>query len=375
MSQGLPPETSLEDVKLRITQSYRNPNVGKTTQAVLKDGPVAFKIATLMEVINPESKAFHHYSLKIDHIDRRKAGWFHKPEKSVRLDGKTPDEIEKLYKFLHAVYEKSLGEATGKMHLITSAEYAKLENILAALPRIADSDKLSLVSTILGEIDESNASLSMFVQAFEHGKEETLRHIATASRLVDYSKALSKLRALVSDPSTSEKVFQAHLEANPWMFGSEYSELLSRRTWTRDDRLDYMLRRTVDGFLEIVEIKTAFAEPLLLYDASHDSHYPSSRLSPVLGQVARYIEEVERDRNSIIAKDSVDTLKIRARVILGRDGTDKHQAALRSFNSHLHRIEVITYDQLIRIAERVLGVFEEKPQSIAEQDFDDDIPF
>jgi hypothetical protein len=159
------------------------------------------------------------------------------------------------------------------------------------------------------------------------------------------------------------------------MFGSEYSELLPRRTWTRDDRLDYMLRRTVDGFLEIVEIKTAFSEPLFLYDASHDSHYPSARLSPVLGQVARYIEEVERDRDSIIAKDSVDTLKIRARVILGRDGSNKHQVALRSFNSHLHRIEIFTYDQLIRIAERVLGVFDERPPDVAEQNFDDDIPF
>lgn len=376
MSQGqLPPENSLEDVKLRITRSYKNPHVGKITQAVLKEGPLAFKIATLMEVINPESNEFHHYSLKIDHIDKRKGAWFHKPEKSVRLEGKKPDEIEKLYKFLHAVYEKSLGGATGKMHLVTSAEYAKLENILASLPKIADSDKLNLVSTILSEIDESNTNFSMFVQAFEKGKEETLRHIATASRFVDYSKALSKLRELASDPSTPETEFQSHLESNPWMFGSEYSELLSRRTWTRDDRLDYMLRKTVDDYLEIVEIKTAFKEPLFKYDSSHDSYYPSSKLSIVLGQVARYIEEVERNRDSIIAKDGVDTLKIRARIILGCDGSKEHQAALRGFNSYIHRIEIITFDQLIRIAERVLSVFGERNQKEEDRVFDDDIPF
>jgi hypothetical protein len=40
------------------------------------------------------------------------------------------------------------------------------------------------------------------------------------------------------------------------MFGSEYSELLLRRTWTRDDERDYVLGRTVDDHLEIVEIKT-----------------------------------------------------------------------------------------------------------------------
>ena len=74
------------------------------------------------------------------------------------------------------------------------------------------------------------------------------------------------------------------------MFGSEYSELFSRRTWTRDDNLDYMLRRTVDGYLEIVEIKTAFSDRLFIFDTSHDSYYPSVKLSTVLaGQCRDYL--------------------------------------------------------------------------------------
>ena len=40
------------------------------------------------------------------------------------------------------------------------------------------------------------------------------------------------------------------------MLGSEYSELLDRRTWTRDDNVDFMLRRTADNYLEVIEIKT-----------------------------------------------------------------------------------------------------------------------
>jgi hypothetical protein len=95
MSQGqLPVKFSLEDVKIRITKSYKNPSVRTITQAVLKEGPRAFKIATLMEVINPKTDEFHHYNLKIDHVDKRKAGWFHDATKSVRLEGKEPDEIE-----------------------------------------------------------------------------------------------------------------------------------------------------------------------------------------------------------------------------------------------------------------------------------------
>ncbi|VAW78004.1 hypothetical protein MNBD_GAMMA15-807 [hydrothermal vent metagenome] len=131
-------------------------------------------------------------------------------------------------------------------------------------------------------------------------------------------------------------------------------------------------RRTVDRFLEIVEIKTPFKEALLRYDTSHDSYFPSAKLSAVMGQIIRYIEEVERDRDSILAKDGSDTLKIRARIIIGRDGDADHQNALRNFNAHLHRIEIYTFDQLLRVGKRVLNIFQEQ---IAQDNDNDEPPF
>src|SRR3990167_2492922 len=373
MEKGkLGPENTLEDVKVRIQKSYKNPNVGTITQAVLKEGPQAFKISTMMEIVDPKTRSFHHYSLKIDHIDKRKGEWFHKPEKSVRLDGKEPNEVEKLYTFLHAKLEGGLETAIGDVHIIKASEYAKLENILEAIPDIADTDKLNLVGSILSNFDAESASVPEFIKALSESSSKTISHLAAASKIIEYGKAIEILKSLVNSDSV-ESEFQAHLEKNPWMFGSEYSELLPRRNWTRDDKLDYMLRKTVDDYLEIVEIKTAFSEPLFLHDKSHDSYYPSSKLSPIIGQVTRYIEEVERNRNTIIAVDGTDPLKIRARIIAGRSGDKNHQAALRNFNAHLHRIEIITYDQLIKIAERVLSMFDvEKTQNFSDGD---DIPF
>jgi len=377
MTDGkLSPEHSLEDVILKIKRSStKNPNVKTVTNAVLKKGPRAYKIATLMELVNPETKEFHHYSLKIDHVDKSKSAWTYKPEKSVRLEGKSPDEIERLYNFLHEAYKKDLGDAAGEFHVISAEYHASLENIKKTIPEIADTDKLDLIGKLISKIGKDSSSISDFVIALEASNEKTIQHLATASRLIEYSKALNELKSLVSDKKTDEHAFQKHLEKNSWMFGSEYSELLPRRTWTRDDNLDYMLRRTVDGYLEIVEIKTAFNEALFLHDNSHDSYYPSSKLSPVIGQVIRYIEEVERNRDSILAKDKADTLKIRARVIVGRDGDERHQAALRSYNAHLHQIEIITYDQLIRIAERVLLMFDVAKDPKQEERFEEDIPF
>lgn len=370
---GLPPETSLDDVKVRIRESYKNPNVGKIHQVVLKDGPRTFRIATLIEIIDPKTGGLHHYSLKIDSIDRLKAGWFSKPEKSVRLEGGSPDEIETLYRFLSALIEGKLSNRTGDLHIIGSEEYEKLEMLIDSLPNLASSDKLELVKAILPHIEGTSSYIDDFVDAFKNSDPETVRHIAIASRIVEYKKAYKGLAELIDNEFSSEQSMQNHLENNPWMFGSEYSELLDRRTWTRDDNLDFMLRRTVDNFLEILEIKTPFRESLLRYDRSHNSYYPSAKLSPVLGQVMRYIEEVERDRDSILSKDQYDTLKIRARVIIGRDGEKDHQIALRNLNAHLYRIEIITFDQLLRIAARVLEVFESETTEVIVPD--DDIPF
>lgn len=372
----LPPDTKLDDVKVRIREAYSNPNVGKISQVVLKDGPQTFRIATLLEIVNPNTGELHHYSLKIDHIVRKKkAGWFTKPERSVRLEGESPDEIDRLYTFLHALKQGGLANEQGDLHLIRSEDYARLESLLGALPNLPTSDKIQLIRTIFEQLEDSPSYAADFVSAFEESSPEILKHIATASRFLEYRESYRQLKQLVQDPLTSEQDFQRHLSNNPWMFGSEYSELLSRRTWTRDDNLDFMLRRTVDGYLEIVEIKTAFSDHLFIFDTSHDSYYPSAKLSPVLGQVVRYIEEVERNRDSIIAKDKVDTLKIRARAILGRDGDQEQQAALRNLNAHLHGIEIITYDQLLRIAARVLNVFENAAAAPPENDAESAVPF
>jgi hypothetical protein len=372
---SLPADQTLDDVIVRIKKSYSNPNVRTITQVVLKEGPRAFRLATLLELINPTTNDFHHYSLKIDQIDRTKQGWFSKPEKSIRLDGKDPDEIEKLYRFLSASLRDQFKNETGELHLIRGEDYAKLEELIRALPNLANSDKLQLVKNILGQLNEADSSVTEFTAAFEGSSEQTLRHIAAASRLVQYKNALIELKRIVADPATPESKFQKHLEQNPWLFGSEYSELLSRRNWTRDDQLDYMLRRTVDNYLEIVEIKTAFTEPLFVYDHDRKLYYPSARLSPVIGQVIRYIEEVDRNRDSILAKDEADTLKIRARAIVGRDHGAGEQAALRNLNAHLHGIEVITFDQLVRIGERVMSIFETPEAASGLDDFEDDIPF
>jgi hypothetical protein len=76
-------------------------------------------------------------------------------------------------------------------------------------------------------------------------------------------------------------------------------------------------------------------------------------------------------------RDGKDTNKIRAKIIIGRDGNQAQQQALRRFNGHLHRIEVLTFDQLSCIAGRVVSYLEALvPLREPRTDLDEaDVPF
>lgn len=386
MQKDFSPETTLEDIKVAITLSQRNPNVRRTFQSVLKDGPRTFKIATVFEIMNSHTDELHHHSLRLDSFDRLKIGWKYRPDRSIHLDD-AAGEIGKLVRFIQGVTECDKTTERGQFRIIEEEKYLSVENIALLVQKADSSTKSQFMRAIIEDISDADYIPVDLKDAFESGSVKLLESISTSARIVHYRRTLNALKEFVENSASDETKLQHLLQNNPWLFGSEYSELLDRRTWTRDDRLDFMLRRTVDGYLEIVEIKTPFTDSLFRYDRSHDSYYPSAELSKVIGQVMRYIEEIECDRNSIIARDGYDPLKVRARIIIGKDSNKEEQKALHNFNAHLTQIEIITFDQLIKIGERVLGVFKdtldrnEQINDCEEDDYpyaelaEEDIPF
>ncbi len=354
----------IKDIKLQIQRSISNPNVRNVYQMTLKNGPQTYRFATIFEIVDPKKNQLHHYALRLDSFKHtKKRGWEDKPEKQITLESTEPNELDLLVRFIQRTLKEELPKESGLYHIIGSDKYERLSEILQVVQQADSRKKMRFIKAVLSRLAVDDVEISEWLQLFEAAGPELTRNVATAARLKQYKLACSRLKELIHLSNVTEPKFQSTLEAHPWMFGSEYSELVPRRTWTRDDDLDFMLRRTVDGFLEIVEIKTPYVGDLFLYDKSHDSWYPASHLSRAVGQTMRYIEEVERARDIILAKDNEDTLKIRARLIIGRDGGVQQQQALRNFNYHLHRIEVFTFDQLLRIANRVLNVFEHEIES------------
>ena len=184
--QPLPYETSIEDVLVRIRETIKNPNVGKVTQVSLKNGPRTFRLATLFEILDPETKSLHHYSLRLDTIDRPKSkGWFSKPTASIHLEGGEKDEIVTLYKFLKATLETHFTDLCGDVHIIGKEQYNQLQRFLEELPKLPSLDKMEIVKAILSQLDGSAGEVGEYINIFKNGNAFAIKNIAAAARMVE----------------------------------------------------------------------------------------------------------------------------------------------------------------------------------------------
>lgn len=121
--------------------------------------------------------------------------------------------------------------------------------------------------------------------------------------------------------------------------------------------------RSIDGFLDVVEIK----RPDLQFWAGPDSHgnyYPTAQLTAAISQCLNYIYKIELQSNSVEFMDRVDgtkTVKPQCMLVYGRSNdwdTDKLRA-LRILNAAYHQLHIVTYDQLLLRSKQLLGFSEQ----------------
>ncbi|MFE0630517.1 Shedu anti-phage system protein SduA domain-containing protein [Streptomyces sp. NPDC058864] len=82
-----------------------------------------------------------------------------------------------------------------------------------------------------------------------------------------------------------------------------------------------------------------------------------------VSQTQNYLRTLDERRESILARYGVDTRRASATVVIGHpqyvsDGVTPQQVAetLRTYNTHMARIEVITFETLLESAERMLAL-------------------
>lgn len=161
------------------------------------------------------------------------------------------------------------------------------------------------------------------------------------------------------DQEPTEAFWQEWFSKNKWILGSDYLNILPERDIDAHDIADYLMR-SIDGFVDVVEIK----KPGLPFWAGPDSHgnyYPTSHLTAAISQCLNYLYRIELQSNSVEFMERVDgtkTVKPQCMLVYGRSndwGEDKMKA-LRILNAAYNQLHIITYDQLLIRAKQLLGI-------------------
>lgn len=341
-------------------------NCRRAMKSVLKAGPRNYKLASILEFLDKESGAVTQRTLQLNTFPFRVSGGIDfSSTKRIGHWSCDDHEIRLLRAFLEAVDDV---DGTGT-HTVVRSDHATLfQDFVSRLGNTdLDTPQLMELITALAEHSQDLRQLP------ELGEASKLRMVAAAIRVAHRSNALAKLQALVEEQAVEED-FQQLLDQNWWMLGNHYVERIERRKWTNEETLDILLR-SADSYFDIVELKRSNAALLKL---NHDKWVVTADVSDAVNQAAHYISEIERERAVLFQRYKVDLYKLKAKVLIGYLGEQdedvvEKRAALRMYNSHLHRIEVITYDELCRTAENVISA------NVGESGQDeppiDDVPF
>ena len=107
-------------------------------------------------------------------------------------------------------------------------------------------------------------------------------------------------------------------------------------------------------------------------DSNHTGSYKwSAKSNEAIGQVVTYINEVDRFQLDLkkeikrVYGSEVSFVKPRSFILIGnKTGWDEFKReALRKLNFALHGIEILTYSDLLRRAERITQTYKEEEQA------------
>lgn len=230
------------------------------------------------------------------------------------------------------------------------------------------------------EADEDAAKLFQKVQDLGISDEEVAskllesgiltQNLSVAITAAERNNAVQAFEASLEEEE-SEAFWQSWFTQNKWVLGSEYLNILPERDIDTHDIADYLMR-SVDGFLDVVEIKRPDL-PVWAGPDSHGNYYPTAQLTAAISQCLNYLYRIELQSNSVEFMERVDgtkTVKPQCMLVYGRSddwGEDKIKA-LRILNAAYHQLHIITYDQLLIRAKQLLGIPDQS-------DEDDRLPF
>ncbi len=205
---------------------------------------------------------------------------------------------------------------------------------------------------------------------------QVLRNLLKESSISYYQSKLNELKnRLTSDKKYSEtkgnNSWQKWIYDNNWIFGIQYGMAIEKEKVGFDNIPDFLFP-TIDGFLDILEIKLPTSD-VIKEDTSHTGSFVwSSDTNKAIGQVVNYIHQIELNQLQIQQKinrhyskeigKELFIIKPRAFILIGKSEQyePEQKEALRKLNYSLHGIEVLTYTDLLQRGNNIISLYTKK---------------
>src|SRR3989344_4488636 len=237
----------------------------------------------------------------------------------------------------------------------------KLQSI--STPTIVDKNRVILVDdenkkAVIEQLLDKGFSQEFWDLA--NTKDPELTERLSAGRLqVHRKKVIDELKNRLSNSTFSETAgddfWQKWIYKHNWLFGINYETPIEKQKINITGIMPDFLFPTLDGFVDILEIKLPSPEVIEKDDNHSGSWVWSKDTNFTIGQVVNYLSEIDRLKLEIereikrVYVKSVSILKPRAFILVGKSDDwelDKIEG-LRKLNHSLHGIEILTYSDLL----------------------------
>lgn len=198
-----------------------------------------------------------------------------------------------------------------------------------------------------------------------------LEKIRNKSNIFFFQSRLDELRQRFSKKfheTRGKNSWQRWIYDNTWLFGIDYQPPIEKQKINITGSMPDYSFPTMDGFLDILEIKLPTME-VITPDTSHAGSYTwSSDTNKALGQVVNYLSDIElyqlhlKEEIKRVYGLDLYLIKPRAVILIGNKAgwTSEQHKALRKLNYSLHGIEVLTYTDLEKRGEAIIKNYSQK---------------
>ena len=269
--------------------------------------------------------------------------------------------------FLNSRFGKEFNYDKGRL---TGSQLKKLDKnflqVLRNLTKKAKNKKILLQRTTetIRELTEQKKILK--------SEAEELEEIQKSSNIAIFQSRIKELRERLKSGKYTEtsgkNSWQSWIYKNNWLLGIQYQKPIEKQKINLSGSMPDYLFPTVDGFLDILEIKLP-SNDVIIKDTSHPGSCRwCGETNKAIGQVVNYLSDIERlqlELSRAIKSEygwDVFVIKPRAFIVVGtKDNWDEvKKEAFRKLNYSLHGIEVLTYTDLIRRGEEIIQRYTQK---------------